>query len=56
VQRQILWSKENPRRRDIWQDLEANSKKALIVALARVIAKAACPSSVSKIKEASHDR
>ncbi len=51
-----LWSQENPRQLNIWQDLDPDSKKAFIVALARVIAKAACPPGVSQIKEVSHER
>jgi hypothetical protein len=57
VQRQLaLWSQENPRQYNLWQDFDPDSKKAFIVALARVIAKAACPPSVSQIKEGSHER
>jgi len=57
VLRQLaLWSQENPRQLDIWQNLDPDSKKAFIVALARVIAKAACPPDVSQIKEVSHER
>jgi len=57
VQRQLaLWSPENSRQPDIWQNLDPDSKKAFIAALARVIAKAACPPSVSQIKEGNHER
>ena len=57
MQRQLaLWSQENPRQPDIWQDLDPDSKKAFIVALSRVMAKAACPPGASQIKEVSHER
>ena len=57
MQRQLaLWSQENPRQPDIWQDLDPDSKKAFIVALARVMAKAARYPGASQIKEVSHER
>ena len=51
-----LWSQENPRQPDLWQDLNPDSKKAFIVALARVIAKTACPPSANQLKEVGHER
>jgi hypothetical protein len=59
VHRQLaLWPKahEPSRQPDIWQDLDSDGKKAAIVALARLIAKAVCPPNVTQTQEVSHDR
>jgi hypothetical protein len=57
VHRQLaLWPQEKSQQPDIWQDLVPDSKKALIVALARLIAKAACPPNVTQTQEGSHER
>jgi hypothetical protein len=57
VHRQLaLWPQENSQQPDIWQDLGSESKKALIVALARLLAKAVCPPDMTQNQGASHER
>jgi hypothetical protein len=51
-----LWPQEKSQQADIWQDLVSESKKAIIVALARLIAKAICPPNVTQAQELGHDR
>jgi hypothetical protein len=59
VHRQLaLWpqAQEKPRQPDIWQDLDSDSQKAVIVALARLIAKEVCPRNLTQTQEVSHER
>jgi len=57
VHRQLaLWPQENCHQPDIWQDLPSESKNTLIVALARLIAKAVCPPKITQSQEVSHER
>ena len=59
MQQQIaLWpqDQEKPRQPDTWKTLDLDIKNAVIVALARLIAKAVCPQKVSQTREDNDDR